>query len=122
MNQRGETGQYGEGIVSHYLQERHFTILARNFRNREGEVDLIAQKDSLIIFVEVKTRTNPRIDSTEIITKAKQRKIARTAALFMAQQIVDVCDCRFDVALVSLDAAEPTITYIPNAFQADEYA
>jgi putative endonuclease len=122
MNQRAHVGAYGEQLVCGYLQKQNFVILAKNFRKRNGEVDLIARKGTLIVFVEVKARTHNNVDSAEIITLSKQRKIAYAAASFMLEKISDLCVCRFDVALVALDMPKPIITYIADAFQAEEYA
>jgi putative endonuclease len=121
MNRRITLGTYGEQLVSQYLQQQQFKIIATNFRKRDGEVDLIARKGSLTVFVEVKTRNDECIDPSEIITVSKQRKIGRAAAFFMMQDTETIdYDCRFDVAIVSFEAAQPIITYIADAFQVDE--
>jgi putative endonuclease len=117
-HQRMQLGSYGEKVVERYLEQEQFTILAKNFRKRDGEVDLIARKGLLTIFVEVKTRHTHSVDPTEIITPAKQRKIARAAAFFTAQEDCDYV-CRFDVAVVTVESSGPSIMYIADAFQAE---
>lgn len=52
-----ERGRQGEALVAEYLQKRGYTILARNYTVRGGEIDLIAEDDRVLAFVEVKTRT-----------------------------------------------------------------
>lgn len=124
MHNKSQLGLYGQQVVEHYLCAQQFAIVHRNFRRFEGEVDLIARKGSLLIFVEVKTRNGSQmIDPTEVITRSKQRKIAHAAAHFLHQMNTDnEYDCRFDVAIVSCQTAKPTVSYIPDAFQAEEYA
>jgi putative endonuclease len=125
MNERTTLGIYGEQLVADYLQNQKFAVVAKNFRKRDGEVDLIARRGSLTVFVEVKTRSSQRIDPAEVITISKQRKIARAAAFFMTQETVHLdreYDCRFDVAIVSFETDKPSIMYIADAFQVEEYA
>lgn len=109
-------GQSGEAAVAHYLERDGFTILARNYSNSSGEIDLIGRKNSLIVFVEVKARHAEYFDSSELIVPSKQRKIIATAQRYLIQnKLIDV-PCRFDVALV----INNEINYIADAFsQAD---
>ena len=124
MNAKQQLGNQGEQAVATYLINQGFTILAKNFRIRDGEIDIIAQKKELALFVEVKTRHNPLIDPAEVIPRSKQKKIIHTTYIFCAQHNLDLntVTCRFDVALVSFDNNKPLIIYIPDAFQAGEYA
>lgn len=55
LSQRQKTGQIGENIAINYLKKNGYQILARNFRTKWGELDIVAQKNKVIIFVEVKT-------------------------------------------------------------------
>ena len=119
MDTRKNLGAHGEQAVVTYLQKHQFTILATNFRIHGGEVDIIAQHQNTIVFVEVKTRRNPLIDPAEVITLSKQKKIIFAARMFLMQHAYDTDSfvCRFDVALVNAGEM-PRISYIPNAFQA----
>src|SRR5689334_10726504 len=100
MTQNIEKGKRGELFVSQYLVKNGYSILHANYRHRLGEVDIIAKKDNVVAFVEVKLRNNPLIDPAEIITLSKQKKIVSVAKLFLAKHTNDEIICRFDVALV----------------------
>ena len=110
-------GAQGEQLVATYLQKQGFIILARNFYIRGGEIDLIARKKNILVFVEVKSRSTQYFNTSEVITLSKQKKIILTAKYFLSQNTqLDDTIYRFDVALVN--AFNQKITYIPNAFTA----
>lgn len=113
MNTKQALGNWGETLVAQNLEQHGYTLLAKNYRYRTGEIDLIAKKNEYIIFVEVKTRKHTYFDLTDLITISKQRKIIATAHHFLATYDFDNKICRFDVALVEQNNH---ITYIPNAF------
>jgi putative endonuclease len=116
MNYRIDKGKAGEILVAQHLQSQGYTILTQNYRKRFGEIDLIAQKDDILAFVEVKWRRNPLIDSTELINLSKQKKIIYIAKEFLSKHNnLDVV-CRFDVALVEENNNVIELRYIPNAF------
>ena len=113
-------GTWGEAEVANYLRRRGYTLLAYGFHCRFGEIDLIARKDWVLCFVEVKTRTNlscglPR----EYVTPQKQQRLRKTAAWYLMVKDLD-CPARFDVAEVYADGPHPQkaarIEYIENAF------
>ena len=113
-------GTWGEAEVANYLRRRGYTLLAHGFHCRFGEIDLIARKDGVLCFVEVKTRTNlscglPR----EYVTVKKQEKLRAAALLYLSERKLDV-PARFDVAEVYADGPHPQkaarIEYIENAF------
>ena len=80
------TGTIGETLTCRYLQENGYQIIARNYRSIYGEIDIIAQKDGTTAFVEVKTRqSDPKIRPCFDVTKAKQKKIMRTAYLYLQE-------------------------------------
>lgn len=121
MNEKKARGDRGERAVAAYLAERGYRLLARNFRCRWGEIDLIAaDPDGTLCFVEVKTRSAGAIAlPRESVTPAKQRKLRLTAECYLVRRRLD-CPCRFDVAEVfpgqSGDWAAPEINYIMSAF------
>ncbi len=121
MNHKKKLGKLGEDIVARHLQQEGFTILAQNYRKYFGEVDLIATKSELLIFVEVKTRQRIYGDLTEVIVPSKQKKIICVAKEFIAQNNMIDKVCRFDVALVEGDQQNVQLRYIPNAFHEQEY-
>ena len=112
-------GMQGEAMVARYLRENGYRLTAHGYRNRYGEIDLIAWDGDVLCFVEVKTRTNvdmalPR----EYVTAQKQNRLRKTAMMYLAEKRLD-CLARFDVAEVyaehGFDSAH--IEYIKNAFQ-----
>lgn len=107
-------GDAGEAHIANKLEARGFTILARNYTVRGGEVDIIALKDELLLFIEVKTRTRSDFALSEVITPSKQKKIIFAARYFLATNSISDKVYRFDVALV--EGSNKKITYIPNAF------
>src|SRR5437762_2657431 len=99
MNQK-RIGNEGETFVAHQLYKQGFTIMARNYRRQFGEIDIIAQKKELLIFVEVKVRAPSSVDHAEIILPSKQHKIIQVAKAFIALHNITDKICRFDVAFV----------------------
>lgn len=113
-------GDQGENLVARFLEGRGFEILANNYRTRLGEVDIIAQKDDLLVFVEVKTRKHAYFPINMVVTRGKQRKIIKAAKRFLLEKRVIDKVCRFDVATVLCDGSigddVREIDYIENAF------
>ncbi len=113
-------GQSSELFVINYLVKQNFKILAHNYQKFFGEIDIIAQQNNLIVFVEVKARKNSTVSLHQLVTHTKQQKIIKTAKHFMSQHISIMQNkvLRFDVALLHLqDHKEPELTYVENAFQ-----
>jgi putative endonuclease len=113
---RKQLGAKAEERVATYLAKQGFLIVARQYRTSQGEVDIIGMQGDLLVFVEVKARSNVAFPLSSVITPAKQRRIAKTAALFMLNHRLSQTSYsqRFDVAL--LDEQQPDqLTYIPNA-------
>ncbi|MCX5922240.1 MAG: YraN family protein [Candidatus Dependentiae bacterium] len=117
MHKNTQLGSQAEELVALQLTKKGFAIMELNYKQKFGEIDVIARKDSLLIFVEVKMRTNNHFDLAEVITHSKQQKIIRTASHYLAYNKYEDSECRFDVALVQLENNMPQITYIPNAFE-----
>ncbi len=117
MHIRSQRGRGGEAIVAHYLSKQGFTILAFNYAKQFGEIDLIASKKSLLVFVEVKMRSSAFDHREELILPSKQRKIVKVAKEFIMQRGVEDITYRFDVAFVEGEGERARITYIEDAFQ-----
>ncbi len=111
---KNSVGIAGEQLVADYLQQKGFTILERNYYKRFGEIDIIAKKDSVLAFVEVKTRRQSKFPLCQVVTRAKQSKMVLVAKEYMAKHNYNSVDCRFDVALVVGQPFE--LEYIGNAF------
>ena len=113
-------GVWGEALVADYLREKGYKLAAHSYRCRFGEIDLIAEKDGVLLFVEVKLRTNLQYGAPrEYVTVKKQEKLRAAALLYLSGRELDV-PARFDVAEVYTDvhrsAGKTRIAYIENAF------
>lgn len=114
-------GNDGEAHVANWLQDHGYTICERNYRLPCGEIDLIARKDDLIIFVEVKTRKKNSFPLGQVIVPSKQRKIITTAQHYIVQQKLDNMVFRFDVALLEGESSVYVVDYIENAFEGSTF-
>lgn len=111
-------GRRGERLAAHFLERAGLRIIARRFRLRCGEIDLIALDRELVVFVEVKTRRGRGYGTpAESVTPLKQRKIARTALAFLTGRGWHERPCRFDVVEVIDTGKTPEIRHIPDAFR-----
>ena len=109
-------GNLGEQFVVDYLQKNGYDIKCQNYRKFFGEIDIIAYKSQLYVFVEVKTRKSQDMPMGQLISKPKQQKIIKTAETFIVENKLSGCVLRFDVALVSPAGTSFAIEYIENAF------
>ena len=84
---RKQVGRGGEEIAAQFLERKGYKIIERNYRKKWGEIDVIAEKDNVVHFVEVKavSRESKDYRPEELIHESKLRKVARTAALYMEQ-------------------------------------
>lgn len=109
-------GKFGENIATLYLLFHGYTILDRNFRSRFGEIDIIARKRNLIVFVEVKARGKKSLATPgSYVDEIKQQKIIKTAQLYILYKKIDGAEMRFDVIEVRKKLFRP-VTRIKNAF------
>nr|WP_242824495.1 YraN family protein [Clostridium sp. MD294] len=99
------------------MQKIGYTILEKNYYSEYGEIDIIAQKQNMIVFTEVKLRqTEKNGQPCEAVTKQKQKKIIQTAKHYIAQNNVMDLNMRFDVAEVLKKQNKYYFRYIENAF------
>lgn len=113
-----KSGLWGEVLASRYLRDRGYDIVAGNYRCRLGEIDIIAEKDGVVCFVEVKTRNeNPMYEPKEAVDPQKQRKLIAAAGVYLREIKTEVSS-RFDVVEVTLDEnyKPKRINHIKNAF------
>lgn len=114
-----EIGDFGEEEAVHYLEDMDYNILERNFRLKFGEVDIIAEKDGCIVFVEVKTRKNSMFgEPSEYVNSDKQNRIKKAASVYAD---IENTDIRFDVIEVFYEEDNGQlfsnkINHIDNAF------
>ena len=105
----------GEDMAANYLESKGFIIRERNFRHKRAEIDLIAQKDNLLVFVEVKTRKSDTFGFPEtFVSESKAKLIISAAEAYILHhnwlQII-----RFDILAITLQAATP-IVHLEDAF------
>ncbi|HIT54362.1 MAG TPA: YraN family protein [Candidatus Fimivicinus intestinavium] len=115
-------GPAGERACARRLREKGYRILCANYRTRFGELDMIAQQGPYIVFVEVKTRGPHAIAAPmEAVTPAKQRRLMRTAELYLAAH-PSALQPRFDVMEVEMDGEGhvTALRHLENAFDAQE--
>ena len=94
-------GMEGEDRVAHYLKSKGYIIVKRNYRDRFGELDIIAEREDEIAFVEVKTRAeNALVEGFEAVDSFKQKRLQKTGLLFL-QRLHRELNPRFDVAQVT---------------------
>jgi len=93
-------GEHGEELAAGWYESRGFTVLARNWRCREGELDLVVARDGLVVFCEVKARSGDRYGSPfEAVGPAKQARLRRLAARWLREEApYRPAAVRFDVA------------------------
>ncbi len=95
-------GAHGEDLAARWYVERGYDVLARNWRGPAGELDLVLGRPGLVVFCEVKARTTPGFGTgAEAVTPAKQARVRRLAAAWLAGEAHDPAEIRFDVAAVS---------------------
>ena len=106
-------GAMGEDIATKYLVKNGYRILAKNYKNRIGEIDIIALDKGIIVFIEVKYRHNDKFGMPrEAVNKNKQYKIRQVATVYLkANQKLD-SHCRFDV----IEILDDKITHLENCF------
>lgn len=120
-HERSVFGAIGENIVADILQKRGFAIKARNYKTKYGEIDIIACKRDLVLFIEVKIRSTHHFNLSTVVDYSKQKKIIRTALDYIWKQKLSDKIYRFDVALLEVSATNQyTMNYISNAFTASE--
>ncbi|MBR3051619.1 MAG: YraN family protein [Selenomonadaceae bacterium] len=122
MSKQKIFGRLGEDCAAKFLEAQGYTIVARNFRIRSAEIDIIARRDDVLVFVEVKARSDIRHGlPSEAVTFRKQKKIIEAAGVFLQDENFSECACRFDIVEVYLrgDCVEE-INHIENAFEVEQ--
>lgn len=114
-NKREIGSNYEQKAVS-FLEQKGYLVIETNYRNRYGEIDIIADRDGLLVFVEVKYRySNQYGDPLEAVDGWKQRRICRSALYYCSKQAGGLeRPCRFDVVAIYGDYQ---IRHIEHAFE-----
>jgi putative endonuclease len=116
--QRDILGRLGENLAAEYLQNAGYKILARNYRQKCGEIDIIAQDRDTLVFIEVKTRKTLSFGPPfAAVTEKKQKQIGRVAQDYLCRNDLYNRPARFDVVSILIkDGKEPDIELLANAF------
>jgi putative endonuclease len=109
----------GEDLACAELGRRGYAILARRYRTRYGEIDIIAREGETVVFVEVKARSDEAFGGGgAAVTGWKQQRIVRMATDYLARHGLLDAPCRFDVVTVQLDGGRPRLEVYTHAFTA----
>lgn len=111
-------GQQGESLACQYLARLGYRVIARNYRTKLGEIDIVAENQGTLVFVEVKTRRGHQCGHPfEAVTPAKCRQISKAALQYLAETGREAHPARFDVVAITIAGeAEPVFELVKNAF------
>lgn len=116
MTLRKKIGDKGEDNAINFLLANGYEVLQKNYRYGRGEVDIIAQKDAVMVFIEVKTRKNARFGYPEtFLSEPQQDRIHLAAEEFVLQKEWQGA-IRFDIIAILWDENEPTLDHFEDAF------
>lgn len=115
-NQHLVKGKEGESIAKKYLQENGFLILGFNKKISYAEIDIIARKENVIHFIEVKTRKNTDYGNPETFVNKKKQKLLINAANIYLQEIDDDVEAKFDIISIVLNDKGHQLDFIEEAF------
>ena len=117
-DQRRSLGRWGENLAANHLAAEGLTIIERNWRCRDGEIDLVARDGETFVFVEVKTRRGRDFGAPEeALTPRKAQKLLALGQIYMAEHDLDDTNWRIDLVAVELDARGRFLRcdHVPNA-------
>jgi putative endonuclease len=98
---RQALGRHGEDLAAAWYEARGYRVVDRNWRCRDGELDLVVGARDLLVFCEVKTRTSNAFGTpAEAVTRAKQQRLRRLATMWLRERRARTPRLRFDVAAV----------------------
>jgi putative endonuclease len=116
MATHNELGQLGEDLALKHLLEKGYRLLARNFRFKHLEIDLIMQDEDKLVFVEVKTRQTAEIGEPYLaVTRTKQKQIIKVANWYIIENDLHN-ESRFDIVSIVHNSYRTAIEHIENAF------
>ena len=110
-------GNDGENRAAAFLESKGFSIIERNWRTNRGEIDIIAYKNDVLVFVEVKTLPNGTLDMIQReLNNQKRQRILKTSKRFLLKhREYNNSYVRFDVIVIDMPGLEP-VYHIENAF------
>jgi putative endonuclease len=117
MHARTRFGTAGEDAAVEHLEGAGYSVVARNYRTRAGEIDVVASRGATLVFCEVKTRADDRFGMpAEAVDRSKQARLRRLAACWLSEHKPGPVDIRFDVVSVIVRNGRYEVTHIPDAF------
>jgi putative endonuclease len=118
MKEKINTGRIGEEKAVQFLRKNGYCVLARNFRNKLGEIDVIARQGGVICFIEVRTRKGlmKHGEALESVGPAKQHKLSKLALSVLKEKKWLERTARFDVVSVSLNGEQDSFVLLKDAF------
>lgn len=117
MDERPALGRSGEDLAADLYENLGYTVVERNFRCNAGELDVIAAKDRLVVFCEVKTRRTDRWgEPSEAVDYRKQARLRRLGAIWLSERRPGPVDVRFDVVSVIVAGGRAHLTHLVDAF------
>jgi len=111
-----KTGNYGEKLAAEFLCHKGYEILETNYRSQKAEIDLIARKEDLLVFVEVKTRKSVLYGNPEEFVNHKKIEMILSAAEQYIYKHDWTGDIRFDVIAIILTGNKPEIVHFKDSF------
>lgn len=114
---RQQLGKSGEDLACRELERHGCIILARRYRRRGGELDIIARDGPAVVFVEVKTREGSQFGAGgEAVNWLKRRRMADVALDYLVRHRLTESPCRFDVVSIEMGESDSKIEWYRNAF------
>lgn len=115
---RQALGIHGEQVACDELERRGYAVLARRYRTRAGELDMVAKHGDYVVFVEVKARSDRSFgDPEEAVTSQKQQKMVWMATDYLSRNGLHDVPCRFDIVAINIEVDPPVVTVIADAFR-----
>jgi putative endonuclease len=118
MAEHNLLGKKGEELAKHFLLKNGYKIRHLNWRYKKTEIDIIAEKNNLLVVVEVKARTSDYFENPkEAVTFKKQKNIVNTTEAYIERFNIDL-ETRFDIISITFENGKEKIEHIVDAFQA----
>lgn len=113
-----EIGDFAEELAAEYLERHGYRIVKKKYEYKDmGEIDIIAENDETLVFVEVRFRTNTAYGVPEAsLGPAKLKRIRRTALMWLTLYNRHGTPCRFDVIAVDLAGGHPVLRHLQGCF------
>ena len=116
MSESFDFGKKGEELAAEMLTGKGYEVIARNWRFRNAEIDIIAKKNKTVVFVEVKTRKSFYLSEPSFtVNKAKQKLLIGAADAFIKQKNLDA-EARFDIVSIVFNQEQKKIEHLEDAF------